>query len=87
MFSFISVNWRGEPLVSYETVINLISTTTTKTGLQIKALLDTRSYECGMKISDAQMRELQLKPHAIHPQWNYTIFPRRATKHRASSKK
>jgi hypothetical protein len=86
-FSFISVNWRGEPLVSYETVINLISTTTTKTGLQIKALLDTRSYEYGMKISDAQMRALQLKPHAIHPQWNYTISPRRTAKHRASSKK
>jgi hypothetical protein len=87
MFSFISVNWRGEPLVSYETVINLISTTTTKTGLQIQALLDTRSYECGMKISDAQMRALQLKPHAIHPQWNYTISPGRAAKHRASPKK
>ncbi|MGH8065302.1 MAG: ISAzo13 family transposase [Candidatus Entotheonellia bacterium] len=86
-FSFISVNWRGEPLVSYETVINLISTTTTKTGLQIKALLDTSSDECGMKISDAQMRAVQLKPHAIHPQWNYTIFPRRAAKPRASPKK
>ena len=87
MFSFISVNWRGEPLVSYETVINLISTTTTKTGVQIKALLDTRSDECGMKISDAQMRALQLKPHAIHPQWNDTISPRRTAKHRASPKK
>lgn len=87
MFSFISVNWRGEPLVSYETVINLISTTTTKTGLQIKALLDTRSYECGMKISDAQMRALQLKPHAIHPQWNYTISPRQTAKPRASPRK
>jgi hypothetical protein len=87
MFSFSSVNWRGEPLVSYETVINLISTTTTKTGLQIKALLDTKSYECGRKISDAQMRALQLTPHAIHPQWNYTISPRRAAKRRASPKK
>jgi len=87
MFSCISVNWRGEPLVSYETVIHLISTTTTKTGLQVKALLDTRSSECGMKISDAQRRELQLTPHAIHPQWNYTISPRRPAKHRASPKK
>ena len=87
MFSFISVNWRGEPLVSYETVINLISTTTTKTGLKIKAVLDTRSYERGVKISDKQMEELQLKPHEIHPQWNYTIFPRRYSKRRAVSKK
>jgi len=87
MFSFISVNWRGEPLVSYETVINLISSTTTTTGLKIKALLDTRSYECGIKISDVQMKALQLQPHKIHPQWNYTISPRRATKRRLVPKK
>jgi len=87
MFSFIRVHWRGKPLVSYETVINLMSTTTPKPGLQMNALLDTRRYECGMKIADAQMRALQLKPHAIHPQWNYPLSPRRATKRRAAPKK
>jgi Rhodopirellula transposase DDE domain len=70
MFSCISVHWRGEPLVSYATVINVSSTPTTKTGLQSKALLDTRSDECGLKISDAQMRALQLKPPVIHPPWH-----------------
>jgi hypothetical protein len=59
MFSFISMNWRGEPLVSFETVINLISTTRTRTGLNIKATLDTNDYQTGVKISDRQMEGLR----------------------------
>jgi hypothetical protein len=73
MFSFISMNWQGEPLVSYETVLNLISGTKTNTGLRIKARLDARHYETGVEISDAQMQSINLKPHKIHPNWNYTI--------------
>jgi Rhodopirellula transposase DDE domain len=87
MFSFISVNWRGEPLVSYETVINLISATTTKTGLQVKALLDTGHYECGLKVSDEEMQQLLLQPHASYPQWNYTLLPRPSAKRRGIPKR
>lgn len=76
MFSFISMNWKGEPLVSYETVVNMISATTTKSGLKIKARLDKNKYETGIKISDSEMKELKIQYHQLHPEWNYTIFPR-----------
>lgn len=76
MFSFISMNWKGQPLVNFETVVDMISSTTTKSGLKIKALLDTKDYKTGIKISDEQMEMLNLKPHNLHPQWNYTITPR-----------
>jgi hypothetical protein len=76
MFSFISLNWKGRPLVSYETVVNLIGATRTKTGLRIKAALDTRQYEPGVKISDAEMERINLRPHSTNPSWNYTISPR-----------
>jgi transposase len=78
MFSFISMNWRGQPLASYETVVNLIGGTRTKTGLRIKVKLDPKQYEIGLKISDAQMEELRLKRHRTHPEWNYTLSSRRA---------
>lgn len=73
MFSFISINWRGKPLVSYETVVNLIGGTRTRTGLRIKARLDPRRYEKGLKITDEQMEDIHIEPHRMHPQWNYTI--------------
>ncbi len=73
LFSQISVTWRGEPLVSYETIINFISSTTTKAGLKVKAELDTHEYETGKKITDEQMHAVRVKPHETHPQWNYTI--------------
>ena len=73
LFSQISVTWRGEPLVSYETIINFISSTTTKTGLKVKAELDTHEYETGKKVTDKQMQALRVKYHDTHPQWNYTI--------------
>jgi len=77
LFSFISMNWRGQPLLSYETVVNLIGATTTKSGLWVKALLDTREYEPGQKIADDEMQNLRVKPHGFHGDWNYTVQPRR----------
>lgn len=73
LFSQISVTWRGEPLVSYETIINFISSTTTKTGLKVKAELDTYEYETGKKITNEQMQSVNVKTHNTHPAWNYTI--------------
>jgi hypothetical protein len=76
LFSFISMNWRGRPLLSFEAVINLIGGTTTKSGLKVKALLDTADYELGQKIADDAMRALKLTPHTFHGDWNYTLEPR-----------
>jgi len=76
MFSFISMNWRGKPLVSFEAVIELIGATRTKTGLKVKALLDTHEYPTGVKISDAQMEALKIKHHELFPKWNYPIAAR-----------
>jgi hypothetical protein len=76
MFSFISVHWKGEPLVSYETIINLISMTTTKTGLRVRAQLDPRQYQSGLAISDDDMKRLRLRLHRFHLEWNYTIASR-----------
>ena len=73
LFSQISVTWRGEPLISYETIIDFISSTTTKTGLKVKAELDTHGYVTGKRITDEQMRTVSVKPHDTHPVWNYTI--------------
>jgi transposase len=73
MFSFISMNWQGEPLVSYETILNLISGTRTRGGLRIKARLDTKEYEKGIEITDEQMESVNIESHAVHPNWNYTI--------------
>jgi len=78
LFSFISMNWRGRPLLSYEAVVNLIGGTTTQSGLRVKALLDTGKYEPGEKITDDQMRTLRIKPHNFHGDWNYTLQPRQA---------
>src|SRR5574341_301886 len=80
MFSFISLHWKGQPLVSYETVVNLIGATRTKTGLRVKATLDPRVYEAGVRISDEEMERINLRLHRVHPKWNYTISPRRLPK-------
>lgn len=79
MFSFISMNWRGEPLASFETVVNMICATTTKQGLRIQALLDPSVYETGVKITDQQMKQLNLQPHRRNPEWNYSLLPRRGS--------
>ena len=78
MFSFISMNWRGQPLVSYETVIKLISGTTTKKGLTVAARLDEMEYMRGVKFSDDDMAQLEIQPHSLHPKWNYSVLPRDA---------
>ena len=75
MFSFISMNWKGEPLVSFETVVKMISATKTQQGLKIKAVLDEGRYETGVKISQAQMKELNIQPHKQNPEWNYSLLP------------
>ncbi|MGH9455124.1 MAG: ISAzo13 family transposase [Terriglobia bacterium] len=75
LFSFISLNWKGQPLVSYEAIINLIGSTRTRTGLRVKALLDTKEYETGVPVSPQQIKELNLRRHSIPPDWNYTISP------------
>ena len=75
MFSFISMNWQGRPLETYETIINLIGGTTTKEGLQISARLDKNIYETGIKVSDTDMSKVKLERHPTHPRWNYTIQP------------
>jgi len=80
LFSFISMNWRGQPLVSYEAVVNLIGGTRTRSGLKVKAMLDTRTYEKGQKVSAQQIQELNLRGQAFHPDWNYTISPRKTAR-------
>ena len=76
MFSFISMNWKGEPLVSFETVVKMISATKTQKGLRVKAVLDRSRYETGVKISEEQMQELNIQPHKQNPEWNYSLLPR-----------
>ena len=75
MFSFISMNWRGRPLVTYRTIIELISATTTKSGLRIKAERDWHHYETGTKVTKAELAALPLTRHAFHGDWNYTLAP------------
>ena len=75
MFSFITQNWRGRPLLSHAVIINLIASTTTETGLKIRCRLDTRSYPKGIKISDEQMEQINIKRDDFHGDWNYTIRP------------
>jgi hypothetical protein len=78
LFSYITTNWRGTPLVSHQAIVNLIASTTTKTGLIVRAALDKNTYETGIKVSAAEMAKLKIKPAAFHGEWNYTITPRRA---------
>jgi hypothetical protein len=75
LFSFISLNWRAHPLTSYETALNLISATTTRTGLTVTARLDTASYPTGIEISEQHAAALTIRPDAFHGEWNYTIPP------------
>jgi hypothetical protein len=75
LFSFITINWRGKPLRSYRTIVQLIAATTTETGLTVRAELDENKYPKGIKISDAQLAAVNLCRHAFHGDWNYTISP------------
>jgi hypothetical protein len=76
LFSFISSNWRGEPLRDYETIVNLISRTTTSKGLKVTCRLDRTQYPTGRKVTKQEMKEVRLEPNEFHGQWNYTIRPR-----------
>ena len=75
LFSFISSNWRGEPLRDYETIVNLISRTTTAKGLQVTCRLDRRKYPTGRKVTDEEIKRVNLKRNKFHGEWNYTIRP------------
>lgn len=80
LFSFISSNWRGEPLRDYETVVRLIAGTTTAKGLRVTCRLDRRRYPVGRKVSDEEFSTLNLTPDAFHGEWNYIIRPRKTEK-------
>jgi len=79
LFSFITINWRGRPLRSYRTIVQLIAATTTDAGLKVRAELDEKKYPKGVKVSDDQLAAVNLSCHAFHGDWNYTISPRRRT--------
>jgi hypothetical protein len=73
MFSFISMNWRGKPLINYEVIINLIEGTKNKKGLKIKAKIDKGIYELGKKVLEKEFKEINLEVHKINSKWNYTL--------------
>lgn len=75
LFSYISMNWRGRPLTDYQTVVNLIASTTTTTGLTVKSRLDKNTYKRGIKVSNEELKNIKLKQHKFHGEWNYTIEP------------
>jgi hypothetical protein len=80
LFSFISQNWRGQPLLTRAAIVSLIAATKTKTGLKVRCVLDTHKYPKNVKLTDEQMRAINLKPDKFHGDWNYTISPRKAKK-------
>lgn len=84
LFSFISSNWRGEPLSDYETVVNLIAKTTTAKGLTVTCRLDRRKYATGRKVTKEEMKRVNLHPAAFHGEWNYVISPHQSATENAS---
>lgn len=76
LFSYITKNWRGQPLLTRETVVNLIANTSTHKGLKVKAVLDENEYEAGREVSESELAELNVRRDNFHPEWNYTIVPR-----------
>src|SRR6202022_371441 len=76
LFSFISHNWRGKPLVSHQVIVNLIAATTTKTGLRVRAELDPGKSQKGVKVPNKEAAAIRLERHDFHGEWNYTILPR-----------
>jgi hypothetical protein len=75
LFSFITQNWRGKPLITHQVIVNLIAATTTKTGLTVRSRLDERNYAKGRRVSDQQLALVHLEPNEFHGEWNYTIHP------------
>ena len=80
LFCHITQNWRGRPLANRLAVVELIGATTTKTGLKVESALDTRSYQKGIRVSNAEMNGLDITGDQFHPQWNYTIRAEAAVK-------
>ena len=78
LFCHITRNWRGIPLETLEIVVNLIGATTTEQGLEVHAWLDAKKYEKGLKVNDADLAEVCLKPNTFHGDWNYEIHPRQS---------
>jgi len=79
LFSFITMNWRGKPLRSYRTIVQMIAATTTDAGLKVRAELDERKYPKGLKVSNDQLAAVNISRHSFHGDWNYTISPRQRT--------
>lgn len=79
LFSFITQNWRGKPLITHQVIVNLIAATRTNTGLSVRSRLDHRIYPKGRRVSDKQLALVNLEPNAFHGEWNYTIHPKSAT--------
>jgi Rhodopirellula transposase DDE domain len=77
LFSFITQNWRGRPLVSHQVIVQLIAATTTKAGLKVHCEIDPNTYPAGVKIGDAEIARVNLRRHNFHGDWNYTIIPTR----------
>lgn len=78
LFSFITQNWRGKPLRSLQTIVNLINGTSTEAGLSVQARLDTNHYETGIRVTDKELARLRLYPAAFHGEWNYVVKPQRS---------
>jgi hypothetical protein len=75
LFCHITQNWRGKPLVSLQAIVELVAATATTKGLTVQSIADTRTYQSGIKVSDAELRALNVKGHAFRPEWNYNIAP------------
>lgn len=75
LFSYISINWRGKPLTSFEVIVNLIASTKTETGLRVKSALDCRLYPKGIKITNKEMEMINLTRDSFHGEWNYSVHP------------
>lgn len=75
LFSFISKNWRAKPLISHEVIVNLITSTTTNTGLKVRCRIDERKYPVGIKVPEKEMKKINLREDKFHGEWNYTIYP------------
>jgi Rhodopirellula transposase DDE domain len=76
LFSFITSNWRGKPLISHQVIVQLIGATTTKTGLKVRCQLDPTTYPAGIKVSDDELAAVNITRHDFHGEWNYTISPK-----------
>ena len=76
LFSFITQNWRGRPLVSHQVIVELIAATKTKAGLTVRSEIDTNLYPAGVKVTDQDMATINIQRHDFHGEWNYTISPR-----------